>query len=673
MASETFYSNVSVFDHFYRSIFNAISLPNNQPINNLGLLLTAEGFSFGMDMQNTLKTAILSLSDGKNEDNIRAQDLILQRLCTSFEIRSLVSNAAVALRLYQLSRVLIPPGKVGRFKVEMQCFCSVLWERVLRFAFEVSIDLVSLRNDLFVAFYKKLEQVSSPEEIILFDTEIGPNDLSITDNLNLALIKASHHSGLVCNHEYVAKCALLYNLVTSPSTSVMIVSGEAAVGKTAMRNTVISAIRAVGMQYDAFFSDSWPVKCRRSAQVILYRLREWYISVLYRRAEAARRREEALLSGEEPNADRYETSSQQYESAEGSSATTRHNSVVHSPRSDSPLLPSESAPRRVSFQFAHSASPGTEVGTGAGASGGGDTQLSGGHSSGSSGTSSPGGTGSVLYSNSSVPNPEASTAPSAMRSTPKEPHLRHHSHHHHHHDKQPVQTSIIYHASLSAMHLLGHYDSGGRWMDGILLRKIRCIDEKKKKQQAANAAKNKHTPDPVHVIVLNGPIGYYIEQIFSGPIYFTTSSAAPGGLSNCKKLLFPNAELHNLSADVKVIIETNDILNASPSFFVTAPMLTVTTNSSICVQRLLTLWVRSLIHWLGDFSPWLDTMDCIANLLLKKDFVQSLLAISSDEKTGSVVVVVSKISAFLRLLEDLLSQVLIASSVFSFCVRVSCS
>ena len=249
-------------------------------------------------------------------------------------------------------------------------------------------------------------------------------------------------------------------------------------------------------------------------------------------------------------------------------------------------------------------------------------------------------------------NPTAPPPP-VIRATPKEPHLHHHTHNHHHHDKQPVQVSVIYHASLSAAHLLGHYDSGGRWLDGILLRKIRVIDEKKKKRTTVNA---KHNVEPIHVIVLNGPIGSYIEQIFSGPIYFTTSTAAPGGLNNRKKLLFPSAEFHNLGGDVKVIIETNDILNASPSFFVTAPMLTITTNSVVCTTRLVTLWVRSLMHWLGDFPPWLDMMDYIAELLLKKGFVQDLLRDEND-KPVPVVVVVSRISAFLRLLEDLLSQV----------------
>jgi hypothetical protein len=96
-------------------------------------------------------------------------------------------------------------------------------------------------------------------------------------------------------------------------------------------------------------------------------------------------------------------------------------------------------------------------------------------------------------------------------------------------------------------------------------------------------------------------------------------------------------------------------------------MLKVDISSGVCVRRLLTLWVRSVIHWLGDFPPWLDTLDFIVDLLLRKEFVQELLAADSvtarDKSDGRgsvsavpVVVVVSRISAFLRILEDLLLQ-----------------
>ena len=299
MASESFYSNISVFDHFYWSIFNAISIPNHQPINNMGLMLSAAGFLFGMDIQTTLKTSILHLGFGKNSTSEQQmQELIIERLCTSLEIRSLVSTAAKTLKLYHLSRVNITIGRVARFKIELQCFCSVLWERVLMFAYEMNINISNLRNELFIPFYKKLEMISSPEEILGFDANIGSNELGINEVLNSALIKTSSMRGLVCNHEYIAKCALLWALVTNPSNSVVLLTGEAAVGKTAMRDTVFSTVRRLGSVCEAFFSESWPVKCRRSAYVILGRLQQWRAFRLQQREEQRRRDQQALLRGQ---------------------------------------------------------------------------------------------------------------------------------------------------------------------------------------------------------------------------------------------------------------------------------------------------------------------------------------------------------------------------------------
>lgn len=609
MASETFYSNVSVFDHFYRSIFNAISIPNNQPINNLGLMLTAEGFLFGMDLQSTLKASIQHLGEGKYEGgNNRTQQLIVQRLCTSFEIRSLVSTTAKTLRLYHLSKITIAPGKVSRFKIELQCFCTVLWERVLMFAYEMDIDLVGLRNELFIAFYKKLEMISSPEDIIAFDGEIGTNELAISDALNMALIRASHASGLVCNHEFIAKCALLWGLVAKPTNSVVILTGEAAVGKTAMRNTVISTIRSVGTEFDAFFSESWPVKCRRSAYVILVRMKQHHARLVEERAEQRRReRAELLRASNQPD----DIGDFEAESGKLPGALEKTGSVKFKLPAEAPA-PAPQHRTSVIALVPLVLTPMTENGVG-----------------GSQARDTP-----------------AANVPASQRKEPRVTVIAST-------ERQPVNVSVVYHASLSAAHLLGQYDASGRWMDGILVRKIRGIDEKKKKQTKASAT----IPDTLHVIVLNGPIGYYVEQIFSGPIYFTSSTAAPSGLSSRQKLLFPSAELHNLGADVKIIIETNDITNASPSFFVTVPMLKATASNEICIQRLLTLWVRSMIHWLGDFPPWLDVLDFLGELFLKKEFITELLCADYVGLTMPAVVIVSRMSAFLRLLEDLLSQV----------------
>jgi hypothetical protein len=636
MASETFYSNVSVFDHFYRSIFNAISVPNHQPINNLGLMLCTEGFLYGMDIQSTLKSSILHLGVGKTDapGENRTRDLIVQRLCTGLEIRALVGAAANSMKLCHLSRIPVPLGKVARFRVELQCFCAVLWERVLMFAYEVPLDVITLRNELFIPFYKKLEMISSPEEILSFDAGIGPNELAINEVLNIALIKASHGSGLVCNHEYIARCALLWGLVTNPNNSVILMAGEAAVGKTAIRNTVLSTIRTLGADCDAFFSESWPVKCRRSATVILVRLRQWCSYQQRLREEQRLKEQAALLRAAEMDIEQQQMQTQTAEVVD----ERPFSADLSKPTSAGGDLPGSRRDSHAMFSISEAA--------GYGGAGNRKASVS---------MDMPLWTGQASFETAGSTKVTAANAPAPpVKGQPKMFITQG--------DRQPVDVAVIYHASLSVAHLLGHYDANGRWMDGILLRKIRNVDEKKKKQAKAAPGTN----PPITVIVLNGPMGYFVEQIFSAPPHLATSSAVPATHSS-RTLLLPSAEVHSLGADVKILIETNDITNASPAFFVSVPMLKVGVSSGVCVRRLLTLWVRSVIHWLGDFPPWLDTLDFIVDLLLRKEFVQELLAADSvtarDKSDGRgsvsavpVVVVVSRISAFLRILEDLLLQ-----------------
>lgn len=683
MASETFYSNVSVFDHFYRSIFNAVSIPNHQPINNLGLMLCAEGFLFGMDIQSTLKSSLLHLGAGgagkvDAEWENRTRDAIVQRLCTSLEIRALVSNATKSLKLYHLSRLaVLTSNKVARFRVELQCFCAVLWERVVMFAYEARLDLVALRNELFIPFYKKLEMISSPEEILGFDGGIGPNELAVNEVLNITLIKASHNSGLVCNHEYIARCALLWGMITNPSSSVILMAGQAAAGKTAIRDTVLNAIRTLGTAVDAFFSESWPVKCRRSAYVILARLRQWKDYQQRLREERRQREQEALLRATELELE---------QQLERQKAPLRQDQTEDGADSSNPSKPGSAGgvdgagvSRRSSNQphgmYAideHASRDDYNQDYGYGFAENRKASIA---------ISMPLAlTGLRPIDASGSTKVTAASASAAAQAASKQPRMFGGPG-----PKQQVDVSVIYHASLSASHLLGHYDSNGRWLDGILLRKIRNVDEKNKRHAKAQASEiganssASHSSTPMTVIVLTGPIGYYIEQIFSATTYLTSSSAVPSSVHS-RTLLLPSAELHQLGPDVKILIETNDIANASPSFFVSVPMLKVDICSTVCVTRLLTLWVRSLIHWLGDFPPWLDTMDFIVDLLLKKDFVQDLLAADSsaaltpaqDSDARSipsaasanaaavaalpVVVIVSRISAFLRILEDLLLQ-----------------
>ena len=607
MASETFYTHVSVFDHFYRSIFNSISIPYNQPINYIGMLLTARGFVYGMELQATLKTAFASmLSQTADEASSSTRLQILELLSTSREVQHLVLQAARCSTLFTASAAFHLQQQrerrqraenglgddlasaqayqvVSRFKCEMLCFCSALWNRVLVLACVLSpCDLPSLRNDLFTEFYKKFETVSAVHEVIQFDRELGCSHARVYTPVNNALLAAANRTGLICNHDFIAKGALLWNVLASKSHNVLVLCGEAAVGKTALRDTVVEAIRATRLHGEVLFGDSLPLRCVCAGRKIF----DFMTSALAQlRAERAEEEEETA----------------QQELQQGQQGHHRRRRHRH---------------RRGSRP--HSSK--------------------GGHSGGRSGSAS-----------------------------------------------DAVNVSVIHHASLSVGDLLGGFDSSGRWRDGLLVRKIRAMDEFVCTSAASSTSTTSATnttdqtrgksvgnaghsllrcraEKPTHILVLNGPIGYNVEQLFSSPFYLTAGTSAPAAVYRSDqqegfRLTLPSGEIHTMPWEVKVVIEANDISHASPACISYIPILQMEVPAETRLKHLLTAWMRSVINWLGDFPPWLDFLDFLNYLLLKTKFVEDLIG---DDFHHLVevpsVIIVSRVASFLRYLEDLLSQ-----------------
>lgn len=81
-----------------------------------------------------------------------------------------------------------------------------------------------------------------------------------------------------------------------------------------------------------------------------------------------------------------------------------------------------------------------------------------------------------------------------------------------------VGVSVIYHSSLTPAAFLGAFDNQNRWNDGILLRKIRSIEStwevSHKRGDHGEVTSKDWVSKSLHVIVLDGPLGYYAEQIF---------------------------------------------------------------------------------------------------------------------------------------------------------------
>lgn len=206
--------------------------------------------------------------------------------------------------------------------------------------------------------------------------------------------------------------------------------------------------------------------------------------------------------------------------------------------------------------------------------------------------------------------------------------------------------TVIYTSSLPSHFLMGSFDSNGHWNDGILTRTVRRFDTEDEIKEAVNTKQ--------HFIVLDGSISFNIEQLFTSHYFQSNQLCVPERTTNAS-LSIPSGETHLLSENVKLIIETDDVTHASPAFLSSIPHQNIIVPSSLCVSRLLTVWVRSIDSWLRNFPPWLDLLQILKKLLLVSSFVEDVVAYDVKGEISNSLAI-SRVSCFLRYFEELLTQ-----------------
>ena len=212
--------------------------------------------------------------------------------------------------------------------------------------------------------------------------------------------------------------------------------------------------------------------------------------------------------------------------------------------------------------------------------------------------------------------------------------------------KIAVHTSIIHHASVPAMYLLGCYDSKGTWMDGLLLRAIRKAD-----------AINGHDGQQHwHVIVLDGPCGPFVEQLFGASYYQPHSRPVSLNDRISGHVSMPTGEIDLLASNIKIVMETGDLSHASPALVSQLPLMHLETDADTSVQRLVAVWYKSLCHWLDHIPPWTDVLAEIGRWLVDSRLIQSCLYHDISIHEMPTAVAISRIGTFLRCFEELLVQ-----------------
>ena len=217
-------------------------------------------------------------------------------------------------------------------------------------------------------------------------------------------------------------------------------------------------------------------------------------------------------------------------------------------------------------------------------------------------------------------------------------------------EKLPVKTTIIHFASLPTECLIGKFDENGAWMDGMLLRKLRETDDDVEKEINGNIGVNS-----AQIIILDGPVGSNLEQIFTHSTYLSRGGSVENSDSACK-LVFPSGERTHLHASVAVVLETSDLSQASPSLLMHTSHIHCGVAPVFASKRLLTVWLRSICNWLRPYPCWIEPLNFINKILLRTDFIKEILTCDMSVSEMNAITAFSRMSTFIRYFEELLQQ-----------------
>lgn len=622
-ASETEFISNSVFDLFFRGIFDSISLKSSHFLDIFGTILTSRGYLFGVELKNCFLKTIITILKGEGEfgklENLNElKEAVLLVLSTS-TLKQIINESTNSLVLYSLSRFCLEKSDVfnrilydksSRFRLETITFCSILWYYIQQECLNkiLPLDILKIRDLFFKEYLFHLQFVSSDEEILTFLNQLPTQLPTLKNSLKNTIMKSAKVNSYLSSPTFINNCGILVdNLLNKTNSPVYLLLGENGVGKSAIRSTSLITVNYLQKVFSinkdlhflyplkqVFLTESGPIIAKYAAKTILY-----FFQIIVK-DKKIRQAEEALME----------------------------------------------------------------------AMNGGETQTE---------ASNP-------------PQPTSAETQSAQipRNLIAEYHLKVRS-------KGENKTSIIYHASLSLDSLFGCFDSQNKWTDGILLKKIRHLYEKnsngsalkmqsllestsyleqEKAKKKGIIPKSKASFTLYYFIVLKGPLNYHIEQILHG-IYLQNNKAtttsiltAPNVCPNLldstlisnngesyNNLTFPTGEFVPLPSNVKIIVETSDLSNASPSLLSSVSVQIVKSSYEECYKRIITIWLRSIAHWLGDFSPWISILDELNDILNRSKFIEDLLHSELNSKNPIISVINSKLSSFLRIFEELLYNV----------------
>jgi hypothetical protein len=81
----------------------------------------------------------------------------------------------------------------------------------------------------------------------------------------------------------------------------------------------------------------------------------------------------------------------------------------------------------------------------------------------------------------------------------------------------------------------------------------------------------------LHVITLDGPINYHLEQILGAARFSLSNSSSlfQNGDFSFTNVILPSAEKLCLPSNVTIVIETNDLSHTSPALLMYCPVISI--------------------------------------------------------------------------------------------------
>ena len=703
MGSDSIFSDLAVFEHFSRGLFSSISVNNNQPcVTSLKVMLSVKGYQFAGELHSSMMQSIRNCLDYATSlldkpGNEAASKIIIGDICKKLVssrvlckivsvsgellVTTLMSAAfrTKQLRVGQLvtdylTLAMKPQagGRSGapskeaisnffdlhlRFQTEVLCFTAVLWENVLVLLLQAGhrfpsvpaapdrpirkvdnpVDIPVLKQRLCQAFQDSLDSLpvvpgddlSSPAGMhivasmkVTIVRAIGASEVSIPSKMQTIIESICAAEDVSADPAFVFQCVALWTMIfqtpLSAQGTLIGVSGAGGSGKTTVREIVLRALSKISVRSyfllsQTCFCSSVVQKPLQAARIIVRAIVTYRKSIKLRRLLQTYQQQSLIMYTSAELKSRENCLHPRFKETVVR-ATLGTDNVLNSTGNSFGVFSVRQRKGNDMANVVHKALRGKNE--------------------------------NVKFGGADIRN-AAGDVPKTI------------------HEAQLVESSTIFHNSLTLETLVGTYDKDGMWKDGLLVRKIRAIE-----QSRSAVVQSPEQTNALHTIVLDGVMGPHLEHVFLSSAYQhhnSLFSCAGGTHATRQTLNFPCGEMSRVPSNTIIIIESADSSHASPVLLSIIPQLHISVTPETHIKRVLRVWIRNVSHCVRRFSPWAGVVDELC-VMLQSELVTSLIL--SDMATGTsgdgnsedglvntnIAMITSQLSTFLRILEDLLQE-----------------